>query len=173
MGYKMKQIFSGALPGFKNSPTSGVQSGEVIQNEQYYLEQIKNEPKNFGNYDSLGKFYISQGSFSEARDVYLYLTGHQPANADFHARLAFCHYQSQNYRAAAESYKKSLALDSTQPSRYYNLGLCQQRAGNLAEAIAAYEKAIAIEPSPKYQKALNEARAKLASSVKTKEISVK
>ena len=128
-GYQMKKIFAGTLPGFgKPEPQKPLTTGDV-RNEQYYLDNIKLQPKNLAHYDALGKFYIGTDNFTEAADIYLYLTNHKPTTADFHARLAYCYYQLKNYQKAAESYKKSIALDSTQPNRYYNLALCWEAAG--------------------------------------------
>ena len=168
-GYQMKKIFVEKLPVFNTSAGQKPLTTNEVKNEQYYLDNIRLQPKNFGHYDALGKFYISQENYEDAANTYAYLTGHQPQNPDFHARLAYCYYQQKNYAKAAESYKKSLALDSTQPNRYYNLGLCLEQAGKLQEAATNFEKAASLEPSVKCYLALGSTYQKIGELLKAKE----
>ena len=153
-GYRMKKIFGGKLPLFGQSGAQPQTSGEA-KSEQDYLDEIKLEPKNLSHYDALGRFYLDKEKLGDAQDIYQYLVNHQPANPEYQARLAYCFYQSKNYLKAAEHYQKSLALDSTQPNRYYNLGLSLTAAGQKPEAARALEKALELEPqNPKFLDAL-------------------
>ncbi len=171
-GYQMKKIFGGKFPGAQKSPQP--KPAPVIydvKNEKYYLDIIKLQPKNLANYDGLGRFYIERENFSDSRDIYLYLTSHQPANADYHARLAYCLYQVKDYQKAAESYKQSLALDSTQPNRYYNLALCQEAAGDLASSVTSLQTATRLESGNiKYYLSLSAILTKTGNTQKAKEI---
>lgn len=169
MGYKVKKIL-GYNGGTRKLPVAidGLAQTQA-KDEQYYLDIIKNEPKNLPHYDELGKFYISHQNFSDAKETYLYMTSHQPTNPDTQARLAFCYYQLKNYVRAAEAYKKSLALDSTQPSRYYNLGLCLEAFGQEAQAAENFQKAVALEPSVKYYLGLSNAYLKLGNFYKARQ----
>lgn len=181
-GYKMKKIFGGKLPTFSKpaaSITIPVQSSAQAFNppqqaqpqyktEKYYLEIIKAEPKALSNYDALGKFYLDNENYEDARDIYLYLASHEPASPDYQARLAYCHYQTGEYRKAAERYKKSLALDSTQPNRYYNLALSLEASGNLEECVKIFEQAIQLEPAVKYYVSLSNAYLKMGNAEKAK-----
>jgi len=166
-GYKMKKLFA-ALPGFKKQDIHPVLSADV-KNEQYYLDQIKQEPKNLTLYDALGKFYLEAENFGDAKDIYQYLVNHQPASPDFQARLAYCFFQTKNYERAAEHYQKSLALDSTQPNRYYNLGLSLESAGKTAESVEHFEHAAGLEPAPKFYVSLSAAYEKLGNTDKARE----
>lgn len=157
-GYKMQKIFGGKLPGFKKQGITPVTTQE-IKNERYYLDLIKIQPKNLTHYDALGKFYLEKENFSDAQDIYIYLTNHQPANPDYQARLAYCYYQAKNFEKASEHYQKSIGLDSTQPNRYYNLGLSLESAGRHQEAVKAIAKALELEPeNNKYQQALHKVK---------------
>ena len=61
-----------------------------------------------------------------------------------------------------ERYKKSVALDSTHPNRYYNLGLCQEILEKYEEAEKSFEKALELEPgNKKYLQAKERLLAKL------------
>ncbi|MBI5530168.1 MAG: tetratricopeptide repeat protein [Candidatus Doudnabacteria bacterium] len=169
-GYQMKKIFGGKLPTFKKPAAKAISTREV-KDEKYYLELIKLQPKNYEHYDSLGKFYLERENFSDAKDIYQYLVNHQPANPDFHARLAYCCYRLKQYPLAAEHYRKSLALDSTQPNRYYNLGLSLESSGKLAEAITSFQQAISLEPkNSKYYLSLSNAYAKQGDTKKAKDL---
>ena len=97
-----------------------------------------------------------------------FLAGVRDKHPDYHARLAYCYYQMKNYHKAAESYKASLALDSTQPNRYYNLGLVLELLGRHGEAAQALEQAIALEPqNPKYYLSLCNVYLKLGDNDKS------
>ena len=155
-GYRMKKIFGG-LPVLKKPVVQNLpQTFNEVKNEKYFLDVIKLQPKNLSNYDALGKFYTEQQNFADAKDIYLYLTSHQKANADYHARLAYCLYQLKDFTSAVQSYQKSVSLDSTQPNRYYNLALSQEAAGQMNEAAEALDKALELEPeNTKYRQALS------------------
>ena len=159
----MKKIFGGklpTLPGFKKAEAPPLTTAD-IRNEQYYLDVIRLQPRNLANYDALGKFYLDQGNTNDAKDIYLYAVNHEPANPDYQARLAYCLYVEKEFAKAAEHYQKSVALDSTQPNRYYNLGLSLEAAGETEQAINALNKAIELEPkNPKYSQSLKKIQKK-------------
>ena len=168
-GYRMQKIFNGRLPGFKAQAAKPAMPAEV-KDEQYFLDLIKSDPKNLFNYDLLGRFYQEQASFADARDIYEYLASHEPGNAEFQARLGFCFYQEKQFDKAAERYAKSLALDSTQPNRYYNLGLSLEGAGNLEEAVKNFETAVSLEPTVKYYISLSNALVKQNNGPQAREV---
>jgi len=144
---KIKKLFA-ARPKPINPSLPEEDGEEEIpdKKEADYLKTIKKEPTNFSNYDSLGKFYLQNGQFSDANDIYLYLTSHASGIADYWAHLGFTAFRLKNYAKAAEAYKKSTALDSGQPNRYYNLAQCLKAAGKQKEAMNAINKALAMDP---------------------------
>lgn len=168
VGYRMKKIFGGKQPGTTAQPRSLSHALET-KNENYFLDRIKQEPKNLKYYDDIGRFYLEKDKFADALDIYQYLVSHEPSNPDFHARLGFCNYKAKNFTKASEAYQKSLALDSTQPNRYYNLGLSQEADGEDEEAVKSFEQAIVLEPLEKYYKALAVAYERLGNKHKARE----
>jgi tetratricopeptide (TPR) repeat protein len=173
-GYRMQKIFNGKPAAAKTSTDFQAADHEQEEkNEQYYLDKIRQQPKNFSNFDLLGKFYLENSKFSDAGDIYEYLANHQPGNPEFQARLGYCYYQNREFAKAAEHYQKSLALDSTQPNRYYNLGLSLEAVGNLAESVKKFETAIALEPSAKYYVSLSTVYLKLNNGQKAREVLLK
>ncbi len=153
-GYKMKRLFSKQPIQVQSSKPIVIHE---VKNEKYYLDLIKLQPKNLSHYDGLGKFYLEQDNLEDGRDIYLYLANHEPSNPDYQARLAYCYYKTKNFKKSAEHYKKSLALDSTQPNRYYNLSLALKSAGSRKEASTAIHKALELEPENlKFQETLKQ-----------------
>lgn len=172
-GYRIKKMFNqGLLSGFRTTAAAPITTHEV-KSERYYLDMIKLQPKNLSNYDLLGKFYLEQENFSDGQDIYQYLVNHQPGNPEFQARLGYCFYLNKQFLKAAGAYQKSLALDSTQPNRYYNLGLSWEGAGDLDKAVKSFEAAIALEPSAKYYISLSTVYLKLNKGQKAREILLK
>ncbi len=169
-GYRMQKIFNGKLQDFKAQTAPHPMTTHDVRSEQYYLDMIKLRPKNLANYDLLGKFYLEQSSFTDAKDIYEYLCNHEPGNPEFQARLGYCYYLDKQFAKAVQAYQKSLALDSTQPNRYYNLGLSLEGAGNLAESAKSFETAISLEPSVKYYVSLSNVYLKLNSGLKAREV---
>jgi Flp pilus assembly protein TadD len=158
-GYKIKKIFGDkpTLPSFQPTPKNENEE-QPAATEETILEKIKDEPKNLSNYDVLGKFYLESNNFGDAKDIYLYLTKHEPGNSDFQARLAYIFYKQGEFSEAADRYNKSLTLDSSQPNRYYNLGLSREAEGKIEEAVKAFVHAIALEGNnPKFHIGLSNA----------------
>jgi cytochrome c-type biogenesis protein CcmH/NrfG len=165
-GYRIKKIFGDRFG--KNEPKmSAPASTQEVKNEQYLLSIIKHDPKNPANYDALGKYYLDKGGVEDALDIYRYLAQYEAQSADYHARLAYCQYRLKNFSAAAESYRNSLALDSAQPNRYYNLGLALEAQGKNQEAADAINQALGLEPNNlKYYLGLSLAYEKLGDKSK-------
>lgn len=149
VGYQIKKMLRRTKP---------LESGPIIppsientvlpkQDEEYYLERIKEDPKNLDNYKGLGNFYVDNKSYTEARDVYVYLVKHLPGDAAMYAKLAYAHFQLKEFPLAIENYERSLTLDSTQPNRYYNLALSHEAVGDYEKSKEAVTKALTIEPN--------------------------
>lgn len=168
VGYKIRKLFGYMEVAQKPSPQMEVKpeakattpakvetvSDDTQKKEKEILEAIKKEPKNYHNYDALGKLYIERENFTDAKDVYLYLVNHESGHSEYHARLGYCLLKLKDYEQAQERYRKSIALDSTHPNRYYNLGLCQEILEKYEDAEKSFEKALELEPDNlKYRQA--------------------
>lgn len=129
---------------------------QAVQNEQYFLDQIKEQPHDLNHYNALGHFYITAGNFSDAQNVYEYLVNRDAASGEYYAKLAYCKLSLKMYDDAATLYEKSLALDSSHPNRYYNLALTYKILARPEDAVGAIGKALVMEPhNPKYQDLLD------------------
>ena len=162
-GYRIKQIFgkqAAGLPPVAAAPQHT--TTQDVRTEKYFLDEIKKDPKNLHLYADLGKYYLDRAELSDAKDIYQYLTQHNPANGEYFARLAQCYFRLKDYARAVENYDKSLALDSTQPNRFYNKGVSLEALGKYPEAIESFEKAIRLESkNPKFFMALGNIFTKL------------
>ncbi|MBI3231730.1 MAG: tetratricopeptide repeat protein [Candidatus Doudnabacteria bacterium] len=146
---KVKRLFHPrvrAAVAHKSAFGESSQTDAKVKSEQDYLEAIKNEPKNLGHYDNLGKHYLQAGNFGDAKDAYMYLTSHDSGKADYWANLGFAAFKLKDFKQAIEAYKNSLALDSSQPNRYYNLAQSYKMTGDSERAREALAVALQMDP---------------------------
>lgn len=158
VGYKLKKIWKknpSQEPRVIIPPAPVIVPEVVVKNEDYYLDKIKNDPKNLDHYRELAGYYLEQKNYNEARDVFIYLSKHLPGDSGILARLAFCHFHLKEYAQAVEFYSKSISIDSTQPNRYFNLALCHEALLSYDKAKEALTEAIKLEPeNQKYRDVL-------------------
>lgn len=131
----------------------------AVSEEDRLLELIKKEPKEKKHYDELGRYYLNSEKYQDAKDIYLYLAGHEVGNPGFHARLAQAAFLIKDFSLAENHFAKSLALDKMHPNRYYNLGLSQECQEKWAQASENFAKAVEMDPkNQKYLHALERIR---------------
>lgn len=162
--YRIKKLFNFKIQSPKVSaeivrPQAPADfDGSVKDEELELLDQIKLEPKNYQLYDDLGRMYIKKHQYQDAKDLYLYLVGHQAGNSHFHARLAGAAFHLKDYALSARHFERSLALDKMHPNRYYNLGLALECQEKWRAAAEAFKKAVQMDPeNKKYSDALEKA----------------
>jgi tetratricopeptide (TPR) repeat protein len=146
---KVKKLFLAKPKNSLTPNTLNIESEEEPINhkqEADYFELIKQDPKNLDHYDALGKYYLSTGKFADAKDIYVYLTAHNSANADYWARLGFTCFKLKDYSLSTDSYKKSIALDSGRLNRYYNLAQGLKALGEIEEANTIITTALEMDP---------------------------
>jgi tetratricopeptide (TPR) repeat protein len=167
-GYKIRKMFRQQPK--EQTALQKLQGPKETKDEKFFLGQIKLDPKNLANYDALGKYYIDGKNYADAKDIYIYLNAHAPQSPDYNARLASCYFHTQAFAKAAEHYEKSIALDSTQPNRYYNLGLSHMALHKYEPAVDAFRRAIGLEPeNSKYYISLSNSYLKLEEYDKARE----
>lgn len=164
INYRIKKLWP------KNGPVVTTEEDTAIvpeaKDEEYYLALIKRHPKQLEYYNDLGQFYLEQGAFTEAVDVYQYLTTHDPVNSQYAAKLGFAALNLESFELAVQSYEHAISLDPSHPSRYYNLGLAHEGMGEWGKGILAIVKALELEPdNEKYQEKLFELESRAAAGV--------
>ncbi|MBL8031077.1 MAG: tetratricopeptide repeat protein [Candidatus Doudnabacteria bacterium] len=93
------------------------------------------------------KAFIDAKEFLQARHELEQVVGSFQENPVFWARLGYVQYHLGAYMEAIRCYQKSLALDSNQANRYYNLALAHEAAQEHTESLAALDQALALDPS--------------------------
>jgi tetratricopeptide (TPR) repeat protein len=162
VGYRLRKMVKKNRQKPDGTPLSTRTASEVMRDEKFYLRLIKDYPKELSNYNSLGQFYIDNKNFVDAQNVYEYLVNHEPANANYYAKLGFCKLQLRQFGDAIIYYEKSVALDETHPNRFYNLSLALKSFNKNKKAMQVLKRAIELEPeNEKYKLSLDELQKKI------------
>jgi tetratricopeptide (TPR) repeat protein len=119
----------------------------LIKSEQYFIDLIKRNPKDYTYYDMLGQFYIDEKKMQDAISVYDYLVNHVPTEVTYWVRLGLAALYVHDYGKAESSYEAALKLDPSNPSRFYNLALALQGQKKFPQAVAALNRALELEPN--------------------------
>ncbi len=117
----------------------------IARGEDYYIDLIKRHPKDLTYYDQLGQFYLEARKYSDAGNVYDYLTSHEPTNSSFFARLGLAHLHDQEFMKSAEAYEAAVKLDPSHPNRFYNLALAYQGTKQWKKAVEALNSALELD----------------------------
>ena len=119
--------------------------------EQSLLRIIEQDPKNKAAYENLGKLYLEQKKYSEAREVYEHLTSTHPSEDSYYSKLGLVNFNLSNFEIAVENYNMAIELKPHAAHRLINLGLCYESMGQVDKAIEVVERALAVSPgNPKY-----------------------
>ncbi|MBN1993498.1 MAG: tetratricopeptide repeat protein [Anaerolineae bacterium] len=125
----------------------GWQKGEEIA-----LEARRINPYNPDNTGNMGRYYFTLGQvfdpgrFSDALEFFEKATILAPSNVIYHNLWAQTHYIRQNYDAAIDRLKKSIAIDSRYPPTWLLLGDTYAALGNVDEALKAHREAMKLPP---------------------------
>lgn len=92
------------------------------------------------------KTFIDGKEFLRARHELEQVASSFQDNPVYWARLGYVQYHLGAYMEAIRCYQKSLALDSNQANRYYNLALAHEAAQEHAESLVALDQALALDP---------------------------
>lgn len=117
----------------------------VARNEDYYIRLIKRHPKELAYYDQLGQFYLEARKYSDAANVYDYLTEHSTTNSSYFAKLGLAQLHDQEFVKAEAAYAQSVKLDPSHPNRFYNLALALQGQKKYRAAVKALDSALELD----------------------------
>lgn len=121
----------------------------IARNEDYYIELIKRHPKELVYYDQLGQFYLEARKYTDAANVYEYLTEHGPTNSSYFAKLGLAQLHDQEFAKSQEAYSQAVKLDPSHPNRFYNLALACQGQKMWRGAVRALDSALELDPENK------------------------
>ena len=101
-------------------------------------------PDNLRGLNNLGAAYEMQGRYRDAINVFAHSVELHP-NPDGYSNLGTCRYFIHDFRGAAESYERAVALSPENFVLWANLGdACRWSKGLETRSAEAYEKSIAL-----------------------------
>lgn len=129
------------------SPQTQAQEVEVDDRsaEDLYLETIKKNPSDISAYEGLGRLYLHEKNFTDALEIFKYLTAHKPEKDVYWSNLGLCLYSMKKYSQATEAYEKALNINSKIPARWINLALCFEALDEAVKAIKAVSQALQLD----------------------------
>ncbi len=117
----------------------------IARNEAYYIQLIKRHPKDLTHYDHLGQFYLEARKYSDAANVYDYLTEHAATNSSYFAKLGLSHLHDQEFAKSEAAYTQAVKLDPSHPNRFYNLALAFQGQKKFKQAVKSLDNALELD----------------------------
>ncbi len=143
----------------------------VARGEDYYIKLIKRHPKELVYYDQLGQFYLEARKYTDAANVYDYLTEHSATNSSYFARLGLAQLHDQEFAKSEAAYEQAVRLDPSHPNRYYNLALALQGQKKWKQAVKALDSALHLDSNnQKYADLRFELESKAKTSVPVEKI---
>lgn len=119
--------------------------------EQGLIKSIEKDPANHQAYEELGKLYLEQKKYGDAKEVYEYLVNVHPARDVYFSSLGLIYYNLGSFDNAIVAYNKAIQLRPEATTRLINLSLCYEAKGRFDEAIESVERALEISPEqPQY-----------------------
>lgn len=140
--FKAKQTAGGALDANVLTPDTA----SLDQSEKILIEIIQKNPSDKSAYENLGKLYLDRNKYTDAEEVYEYLTRNYPQEDAYFSKLGTVYFNLKKFDQAANAYNSAIALRGDLPNRYINLGLSHEAMGDFAAAAQAVRKA--LEKSP-------------------------
>ena len=113
--------------------------------ESSYQAATKLRTDDWTSLNSLGSFYYRRGRYQDAIPLFVKVTEMAPDDSLGYTNLGATHAMAGQYDAAAENFKKSLALRQT-ASAYTNLGTIYYFLGRCTEAVPLMERASELAP---------------------------
>lgn len=120
------------------------EKGRYPQAIDYLKKAISYDPKNIYAYYDLAVAYKHDGRVSDARATIQKAKDIAPNDAKVALLAGNLLYDSNDPKAAMESYKEGLSNTPDDPHLVYNLALTQYKQGMIPEAIENFRKAIQI-----------------------------
>lgn len=119
--------------------------------EKKCIKAISAHPTYGKIYDLLGKVYMAQESWDQARETYEYLVKLEPARAHVHAMLGEALAHMDEWDLAVESFKLACELDSENAAYFFEWGRANRKLGQKEEAMEHIKRAVELEENnPKY-----------------------
>ena len=139
--------------------------------EDLYLEAIKKNPNDKQAYEALGRLYLQNKNFSEAVEIYEYLTKLNAGKDIYFSNLGLAYYSVGEYQKGTASYEKALNINSKIPARWINLALCFEAMEEYNKAVKAITQALQLDRlNTNYLTLLADIYIKLENNVRAEEV---
>lgn len=144
----------------------------VNQNpEDQYLEAIKRNPNDKQAYEALGRLYLQNKNFTDAVEIYEYLTRLDAARDIYFSNLGISYYSVAEYQKAVTAYEKALNINNKIPTRWINLALCFEALEEYTKVVKAITQALSLDKrNTNYMALLADAYIKIENSLRAEEV---
>jgi len=117
-----------------------------IQKEASLKEPLQLNPRDYGAYIALGRFYINQDKITDAEEVFKKAIEINPQGADGYLGLGACYARQERFSETEELCKKALELNPGNYDSYIALGTCYNSQAKFEQSEKLFKKAIEINP---------------------------
>ncbi len=119
---------------------------EMKTAEDLYLETLRRDPENRKAYEGLGRLYLQDKNYSEAVEIFGYLTKLDPRKDVYWSNLGISLYSIKDIVGAIAAYDQALKINSKIPARWVNLALCFEAMDEHTKAVKAISHALELDP---------------------------
>ena len=109
---------------------------------------LSKDPENAGAYYLIGVIHADSGELSDATISLQRAIQISPSNSNFHITLGNCYLKLEQYKLAAETYKKATTINPLSAPAHTNLATALKREGDLPGAVEEYKIALNIFRRP-------------------------
>jgi tetratricopeptide (TPR) repeat protein len=113
--------------------------------EDLYLAAIKKTPTDVTAYEGLGRMYLHEKKYTDAVEIFEFLTDNRPERDVYWSNLGLCLYSIKEYQKAIQAYEKALAINSKIPVRWVNIAFCFEAMDEPIKAIKALSQALQLD----------------------------
>lgn len=115
--------------------------------EQWYQEQLAQQPQAAGIYGGLGNLYLRNGKSAEALTAFQRAVELEPANGGHYVSLAGAQVAAKQVPDAIATLQQAIVIEPTLAAAYANLAGLYAQQQAWTEARAMYQRALAVAPT--------------------------
>lgn len=134
-----------AYDRYRQAAQVATQAGATEQAVAAYQRAITLQPNRVGNYLSLGRLYLMQGAFDEAKRWLQLAHEIQPDDHQPVLLMGVAEREQGNLEAALQHFDQALEIRPSNPDILYEKALTLDRAKRRADAIAVLDRAIRLK----------------------------
>jgi len=122
------------------------QAGRLDQAEALYRQVLTARPNDISALHLCGKLALARGRPADAVGLLGQAAHLLPSFAPVHLELATALHAAGRMAAAAERYRRTLAIDASLADAWHGLGITLAKLGHTVEAIEALRRTVALQP---------------------------